>query len=82
MQEYAPSKIPSLIIESDGNSWFCHDSTFTNVQEDKRVAFGKTPAEAVDLFTEKFLKTKKNMDKDTAKAVSCWKLPRRYLNVS
>lgn len=64
MQEYAPSKVPSLIIESDGDSWFCHDSTFTNVQEDKRVAFGKTPAEALDLFTEKFMKTK-NMDKDT-----------------
>ena len=64
MQEYASSKIPSLIIESDGDSWFCHDSTFTNIQEDKRVMFGKTPAIALDLFTEKFLKTK-NMDKDT-----------------
>ena len=54
MQEYAPSKIPSLIVESDGDSWFCHDSTFTNVQEDNRVAFGKTPAEALNLFIEKF----------------------------
>ncbi len=54
MQEYAPSKVPSLIIESDGDSWFCHDSTFTNVQEDNRVAFGKTPAEALNLFIEKF----------------------------
>lgn len=54
MQEYAPSKIPSLIIESDGDSWFCHDSTFTNVQEDNRVAFGKTPTEALNLFIEKF----------------------------
>lgn len=54
MQEYAPSKIPSLIIESDGDSWFCHDSDFTNVQEDSRVAFGKTPAEALNLFIEKF----------------------------
>jgi len=54
MQEYAPSKTPSLIIESDGNSWFFHDSTFTNIQEDSRVAFGKTPAEALNLFIEKF----------------------------
>ena len=54
MQEYAPSKIPSLIIESDGDSWFCHDSNFTNVAESDRVAFGNTPVEAAQLFIEKF----------------------------
>ncbi len=54
MQEYKPSKAPSLIIESDGNSWFCHDSNFTNVAESDRVAFGDTPVKALELFIEKF----------------------------
>lgn len=54
METYAPSLVPSYIVESDGDSWFAHDSTFTNLQESDEVVFAPTPVEALTQFVEKF----------------------------
>ena len=53
MQTYKPSEVPFYVIESDGDSWFCHDSTFTNVQESDDVAFGDSPMIALSNFLSK-----------------------------
>lgn len=58
MKTYAPSLVPSYIIESDGDSWFCHDSNFVNIMESDEVVFAPTPQEALAQFIEKFSKNK------------------------
>ena len=50
MQVYGPSIVPSYIIESDGDSWFCHDSNFINLVESDEVVFAPTPQEALSDF--------------------------------
>ena len=52
METYAPSKELFYVIESDGDSWFCHYNTFTNVEESDEVAFGKTPQDALQKFID------------------------------
>ena len=54
METYEPSKTPAYIIESDGDAWFCHDSTFINIVESDEVCFAKTPQEALAQFMEKY----------------------------
>lgn len=54
MEVYEPSTKPHFIVESDGDSWFAHDSTFINLVEDDRCFFAETPQEALDGFIEKF----------------------------
>lgn len=54
METYKPSLTPSYIIESDGNSWFCHDSDFINVVESDEVVFAATPQEALAVFIKKY----------------------------
>lgn len=50
METYEPSKQLYYVIESDGDAWFAHYNTFTNVQESDEVAFGSTPQEALQKF--------------------------------
>lgn len=56
METYAPSTVPSYIIESDGDAWFCHDSNFVNLVESDDVVFAPTPQEALAQYIEKFNK--------------------------
>lgn len=55
METYKPSEMLSYVIESDsadGDMWFCHYNTFTNVVESDEIAFGKTPQEALQKFID------------------------------
>jgi hypothetical protein len=52
MEVYKPSTELFYVIESDGDAWFAHYNTFTNVVESDEVAFGKTPQEALQNFID------------------------------
>jgi len=52
METYKPSTELYYVIESDGDAWFAHYNTFTNLQESDEVAFGKTPQEALQKFID------------------------------
>ena len=55
METYKPSTEPFYVIESDGDSWFCHYNNFTNIIESDEVAFGATPQEALQNFIDQAL---------------------------
>ena len=64
METYKPSEMLSYVIESDsvnGDIWFAHYNTFTNVQESDECAFGKTPQEALQKFIDSRVEASKEL---------------------
>lgn len=52
METYKPATELYYVIESDGDAWFAHYNTFTNLQESDEVAFGETPQKALQNFID------------------------------
>lgn len=52
MKTYEPSTQLYYVVEPDGDQWFAHYNTFTNVQESDECAFGKTPQLALQNFID------------------------------
>jgi hypothetical protein len=63
MKTYEPSKQLYYVIESDGDAWFAHYNTFTNVQESNEIGFGSTPQLALQNFLDSRVATLKQEQK-------------------
>lgn len=67
MKTYEPSHKLCYVIESDGDAWFAHYDTFTNVQESDEVAFGSTPQQALQNFMDSRVATLNKHSKEGEK---------------